>query len=217
MAEAIRVLVVDDHAVVRAGLANILGAESDIRIVGEARDGVEAITKAVELKPDVILMDILMPGCSGLEAMVTIKESFSDARVLILTVSDQEEDLFQALKFGAQGYLLKGATITEVVDAVRRTAAGEVMLSPHVVARLVAEFRDKGKASGNGLELSTREMEVLHLLGEGLTNTEIANRLFIGESTVRTYLHRLLEKLHLRNRAEAVAYAARHHLTSQPS
>ena len=217
MAEVIRVLIVDDHAVVRAGLANILGAESDIRIVGEAKDGLEAITKAVELKPDVILMDILMPGCSGLEAMVTIKESFSDARVLILTVSDQEEDLFQALKFGAQGYLLKGATITEVVDAVRRTAAGEVMLSPHVVARLVAEFRDKGKASGNGLELSTREMEVLHLLGEGLTNTEIANRLFIGESTVRTYLHRLLEKLHLRNRAEAVAYAARHHLTSQPS
>ena len=217
MAEVIRVLVADDHAVVRAGLANILGAESDIRIVGEAKDGLEAISKAVELKPDVILMDILMPGCSGLEAMVTIKESFSDARVLILTVSDQEEDLFQALKFGAQGYLLKGATITEVVDAVRQTAAGEVMLSPHVVARLVAEFRDKGKASGNGLELSTREMEVLHLLGEGLTNTEIANRLFIGESTVRTYLHRLLEKLHLRNRAEAVAYAARHHLTSQPS
>ena len=216
MAEVIRVLVVDDHAVVRTGLANILGSEPDIRIVGEANDGVEAISKALELKPDVILMDIFMPVCSGLEATVTIKESFPDARVLILTVSDQEEDLFQALKFGAQGYLLKGATITEVVDAVRRTAAGEVMLSPHVVGRLVAEFRDKEKASGNGLSLSTREMEVLHLLGEGLTNTEIANRLFIGESTVRTYLHRLLEKLHLRNRAEAVAYAARR-LTRQPS
>ena len=215
MAEVIRVLVVDDHAVVRTGLANILGSEPDIRIVGEANDGVEAISKALELKPDVILMDIRMPRCSGLEATVTIKESFPDARVLILTVSDQEEDLFQALKFGAQGYLLKGATITEVVDAVRRTAAGEVMLSPHVVGRLVAEFRGKEKASGNGLSLSTREMEVLHLLGEGLTNTEIANRLFIGESTVRTYLHRLLEKLHLRNRAEAVAYAARR-LTRQP-
>lgn len=212
MAEVITVLVVDDHAVVRAGLANILGSESDIRIVGEARDGVEAISKALQLKPDIILMDIFMPGCSGLEAMVTIKESFPDARVLILTVSDHEEDLFQALRFGAQGYLLKGATITEVVDAVRRTAAGEVMLSPHVVARLVAEFRDKEKAAGNGLELSAREMEVLHLVGEGLTNTEIANRLFIGESTVRTYLHRLLEKLQLRNRAEAVAYATRHHL-----
>jgi len=211
MAEPIRVLVVDDHAVVRAGLANILGAESDIGIVGEARDGLEAINKALELKPDVILMDILMPGCSGLEAMVTIKERFPDARVLILTVSDQEEDLFQALRLGAQGYLLKGATITEVVDAIRRTAAGEVMLSPHVVARLVAEFRDKEKADGDELELSAREMEVLQLLGEGFTNTEIANRLFIGESTVRTYLHRLLDKLHLRNRAEAVAYAARRH------
>ncbi|MCL0065942.1 response regulator transcription factor, partial [Dehalococcoidia bacterium] len=165
MAEVIRVLVVDDHAVVRAGLANILGAESDIRIVGEARDGVEAISKALELKPDIILMDIFMAGCSGLEAMIAIKESFRDARVLILTVSDQEEDLFQALRFGAQGYLLKGATITEVVNAVRRTAAGEVMLSPLVVARLVAEFRHKEKAADNELGLSAREMEVLHLVG----------------------------------------------------
>ena len=216
MAQEIKVLVVDDHAVVRAGLANILGDEPDIRIVGEARDGVEAISKALELKPDVILMDIRMPRCGGLEAMVTIKESFPSASVLILTVSDQEEDLFQALRLGAQGYLLKGASITEVVDAIRRTATGEVMLSPYVVARLVAEFRDKEKANGDELELSARELEVLQLLGGGFTNTEIANRLFIGESTVRTYLRRLLEKLHLRNRAEAVAYAARHHLTSQP-
>jgi len=215
MAEVIRVLVVDDHAVVRAGMANILGAEPDISIVGEARDGLEAINKTLELKPDVILMDIFMPRCSGLEALVTIKESFPGASVLILTISDEEEDLFQALRFGAQGYLLKGATITEMVDAVRRTAAGEVMLSPYVVARLVAEFRDKGKASDDELGLSAREIEVLRLVGEGLTNTEIGNRLFIGESTVRTYLRRLLEKLHLRNRAEAVAYSTRHHLHSK--
>ena len=209
MAEVIRVLVVDDHAVVRAGLANILRAESDINIVGEARDGLEAINKALELKPDVILMDIFMPRCSGLEAMVTIKERLPDAKVLILTISEREEDLFQALRFGAQGYLLKGATITEVVDAVRWTAAGEAMLSTHIATRLVAEFREKADEP----ELSAREMEVLHLLGEGLTNTEIGSRLFISESTVRTYLHRLLEKLHLKNRAEAIAYAARHHLT----
>jgi len=211
MAEAIRVLVVDDHAVVRTGLANILGAESDINIIGEARDGLEAITQALELKPDVILMDVFMPSCSGLEATVVIRQKLPGARVLILTVSEREEDLFQALRLGAQGYLLKSATVTEVVEAVRRTAVGEAMLSPHMAARLVAEFREKAEE----LKLSTRETEVLHLVGEGLTNTEIGNRLFIGESTVRTYLHRLLEKLHLRNRAEAVAYAARR-LTRQP-
>ncbi len=213
----IHVLVADDHAVVRAGLANILGAEPDITIVGEARDGQEAVSKALELKPDVILMDIFMPRCSGLEAMVTIKESLPDTNVLILTVSDEEDNLFQALRLGAQGYLLKGATITEVVDAVRQTAAGEVMLSPHVVARLVTELRNKAQPNGAELELSAREMEVLLLVGDGLSNTEIANTLFIVESTVRTYLRRLLDKLHLRNRAAAIAYATRHHLSNQPS
>ncbi|MFC1864618.1 response regulator [Chloroflexota bacterium] len=211
MTEAIRVLLVNDHAVVRTGLDNILGAEPDVKIVGEARDGLEAITQALELKPDVILMDIFMPGCSGLEATVVIRQKLPGAKVLILTVSEREEDLFQALRLGAQGYLLKSATITEVVEAVRKTAAGEVMLSPHIAARLVAEFRDKAEEP----KLSTREMEVLRLVGDGLTNTEIGNRLFIGESTVRTYLHRILEKLHLRNRAEAAAYAARHHLTNE--
>jgi len=212
MDEPIRVLIVDDHAVVRTGLVNILGAESDINIVGEARDGLEAINKALELKPDVILMDILMPRCGGLEAMVTIKESLPGTNVLVLTISEREEDLFQAIRFGAHGYLLKSASINEVVEAVRRTADREVMLSPAIAAKLVAEFR--GKA--DGAKLSTRETEVLQLLGKGLTNTEIAESLFIGGSTVRTYLHRLLDKLHLRNRAEATAYAVRHHLTGKP-
>jgi DNA-binding NarL/FixJ family response regulator len=211
MAEVIKVLVADDHPVIRAGLAKILGAESDITIVGEARDGLEAINKALELKPDVILMDIFMPRCSGLEATVAIREKLPDARLLILTISEREEDLFQALKFGAQGYLLKSAATTEVADAVRMVAAGEAMLSPHIITRLVAEFREKADEPA----LSDRETEVLQLLGEGLTNTEIADRLFISESTVRTYLHRLLDKLHLRNRAEAIAYAVRH-LTSKP-
>ena len=210
MGEAIRVLIADDHAVVRAGLAKILGAESDITIVGEAKDGLEAIEKALELKPDVILMDIFMPRCSGLEAIVAIRQKLADARLLVLTVSEREEDLLQALRFGAQGYLLKSATITEVADAVRMVAAGEAMLSPHIVTRLVAEFREKADEPA----LSTREAEVLQLLGEGLTNTEIGNRLFIGESTVRTYLRRLLDKLHLKNRGGAIAYAARH-LTSK--
>jgi len=211
MTEPIRVLVADDHAVVRAGLANILKAELDINVVGEASNGLEAIKKAVELKPDVILMDIFMPGCSGLEATVAIMEQLPGTRILIVTISEQEEDLLQALRFGAQGYLLKSASIDEMVQAVRMTATGESVLSPHIAAKLVAEFRGKDGEP----RLSTREMDVLQLLGEGLINTEIANRLFIGESTVRTYLRRLLQKLHLRNRGEAIAYAAGHHLSNK--
>ena len=120
--------------------------------------------------------------------------------------------MLQSLKFGAQGYLLKSATATEIVDAVRKTAAGEVMLSPGIAAKLVAEFRQKA----NEPELSSRETQVLQLTGEGLTNVEIASKLFVSESTVRTYLGRILDKLHLRSRAEAIAYAARHHLENKP-
>jgi DNA-binding NarL/FixJ family response regulator len=156
-------------------------------------------------------MDIFMPRCSGLEATVAIRQKLPDARLLILTILEQEENLLQALRFGAQGYLLKSATITEVADAVRMVAAGEVMLSPHIITKLVAELRQKADEPA----LSARETEVLQLLGGGLTNTEIGGRLFICESTVRTHLQRLLNKLHLKNRAEAIVYAARH-LTSKP-
>ena len=209
MAEKITVLVADDHAVVRSGLAAILGEQSDITIIGEAKDGLEAISKALELKPDVIMMDIFMPNCTGLDAMTSIRESLPDARVLILTISENEDDLFRALRFGAQGYLLKSANIDEVANAVRQVAGGEAILSPHIATRLVAEFRKKDANP----ELSAREMEVLQLVGEGLTNTRIAARLFISESTVRTYLRRLLDKLHLSHRTEAMAYAVRHGVT----
>ena len=127
MAEVIRVLIADDHAVVRAGLANILSAEANISVVGEARDGLEAINKALELKPDIILMDIFMPHCTGLEAMASIRQQLPDTKVIILTISDRKEDLLQALNLGAQGYLHKSATIASVVEAVRTAAAGEAM------------------------------------------------------------------------------------------
>lgn len=210
MAEKIKVLVVDDHAVVRSGLASILAAQPDMAIVGEAKDGPEAVDKAFELKPDVILMDIFMPNLSGIDAMIAIKEKVPEARVLILTVSESEENLFRALRFGAQGYLLKSASIDEVIAAVRQVADGQGMLSPHAATRLIAEFRHEGDQPS----LSNRELQVLRLLGEGLSNIEIANRLYIGESTVRTYLGRLLDKLHLRNRAEAIAYATRRGMAS---
>ncbi len=212
MGDVIKVLLVDDHAVVRAGLAKILETEPDIKIVGEAGDGIQAANKALELKPDVVLMDIVMPHRNGLEAMLTIKESLPDIRVLFLTVSEREEDLFQALRFGAQGYLLKSASIEEVVEAVRIIAAGEAVLSPAIAARLIAEFRQKHEGEA---KLSNREKEVLQSVGEGLTNAEIVSHLFISESTVRTHLQRLLEKLHLRNRAEAIAYASHHHVNKK--
>ena len=211
MAEKISVLIVDDHAVVRRGLATILGEQPDINVIGEAKDGFEAIDKAPKLKPDVILMDVFMPRLSGIDAMIAIKEKLPEARILILTVSESEETLLRALRFGAQGYLLKSASIDEVINAVRQVAEGQGMLSPHVATTLIAEFRQKKEEP----KLSSREIQVLQLLGEGLTNNEIAKRLYISESTVRTYMGRLLDKLHLRNRAAAMAYAMRRGVASK--
>jgi DNA-binding NarL/FixJ family response regulator len=205
--ERIKVLLADDHAVVRSGLSKILELEPSIEIVGEAKDGIDTINKAEELKPDIILMDILMPRCNGLEAMASIHEKLPGTKVLFLTVSDNEEDLFKAIRSGAQGYILKSSSVNELLEAVKRTAAGESMLSPGLATRLIAKFRSKDEADN---KLSDREKEVLNLVGKGLTNSEIAERLFIGESTVRTHLQRLLYKLNLKNRAEAIAYSARH-------
>ena len=213
MADTIGVLLVDDHAVVRRGLANILQVEPGFKVLGEARDGLEAIDKALELTPDVILMDVYMPRCSGLDALAAIEERLPAANVLMLTVSESEEDLFRALTLGARGYLLKSASVEEILQAVRATATGEAILSPAVATRLVAEFREKS----DGAALSAREKEVLQLLGEGLTNTEIADRLCISENTVRTYFRRILEKLHLINRGQVIAYAAHRPLISKVS
>ena len=206
MGDVIKVLIVDDHSIVRFGLNTILKSEPGIQVVGEASDGVDAVHKALDLNPDVILMDIMMPRATGLEATVNIREKLPSARVLILTVSDKEQDLFQALRLGAMGYLLKSSNIDEVVDAIKRTYTGEAVMSPHIAMKLAAELTQKA----SGTPLSAREKEVLSLVGEGLTNTEISRRLFINESTVRTYLHRLLEKLHLKNRMEAARYAQEH-------
>ena len=171
MAEKIKVLVVDDHAVVRSGLASILAAQPDMAIIGEARDGPEAVNKALELKPDVILMDIFMPNLSGIDAMIAIKEKMPEARVLILTVSESEENLFRALRFGAKGYLLKSASIDEVITAVRQVADGQGILSPHATTRLIADFCHESEQP----ILSNRELQVLRLLGEGLSNIEVTH------------------------------------------
>jgi DNA-binding NarL/FixJ family response regulator len=209
MTSSVKVLIADDHAVVRAGLSHILSAEQEIQIVAEAANGQETIDLALKYLPHVILLDIYMPECTGLDAMLAIREKAKNIKFLILTVSENEDDLFQAIKYGANGYLLKSASIDEVAQAVIKTAKGEAILSSRIAARLMDEFREK---SHSGVSLSEREQEVLQFVGEGLTNLEIAERLFIGESTVRTHLQRLIEKLHLKNRAEAIAYASRRSL-----
>ena len=210
MAEKIRVLIVEDQAVVRAGLTAILEAESNIDIVGEAGDGLEAINKAIELKPDVILMDIFMPGLSGLEATVAIRQKHPDAKVLILTISDKDEDLFTAIKAGAKGYILKGADPEELVRAITHVAEGGVIISPVMAPRLLSEIGTEEKPmEPEASVLSPRETEILHLIAKGLTDKEIADRLFISLNTAKTHLKNILVKLQLKSRTQAAAYEAR--------
>jgi DNA-binding NarL/FixJ family response regulator len=209
VAEVTRVLIADEHAVVRAGLAKILEAEPNIRIVGEARNGSEAIDKSIELNPDIILMDVFMPGCNGLESMVAIKERIPEVKIIIMTVSESKEELCEVLKLGAIGYLVKSASEDELLGAVKRAFAGEIILPLNLVTALIDEIREEPTL----LRLSAREKQVLDLLEECLSDAEIARRLFISERTVRTYLRRLLDKLHLKNRVEAAVYAARRHTT----
>jgi len=204
MTDRIKVLIADDHAVVREGIAALLNDEPDINIVAKVSNGNEAISKTIELKPDVIIIDISMPVCSGLEATSAISQQSPQTKVLIFTISDKEEDLFQAVKYGARGYLLKSANLEEITKAIRQIHNGEAILSSYVAGKLLDEFR-KNRTDGN--PLSQREGEVLALVGEGLTNREIAEKLIVSPGTVKTYLQRILEKLHLNNRAEAMAYA----------
>ena len=205
----IRVLVADDHDIVRRGLTSALRSEPDIEAVGQAANGREAIDKAVELEPDVVVMDILMPDLGGLEATSALAHRLPQTKVLILTISDREEDLFHAVKFGARGYLLKSAPIDDIIAAIRQVAEGEAILSPYIAGKLLDELCHEPFTHAS---LSLRETEVLKLVGEGMTNHEIADRLIIAESTVKTYLQRVLEKLHLENRAQAIGYAVSHGL-----
>jgi len=208
----VTVLIADDHPVIRNGLIAFLSREPDVQVVGEARDGVEAEELARALNPEVVVMDIYMPRRSGLEAMVRIKRDRPGVKVLFLTVSGQEEDLLQALRFGADGYLLKKSDLEQIVRAVRQVAAGKAVLSPSMTATILKELQE-GRQE---LALSAREQEVLELIGQGLTNAEIATRLVVAEGTVSTYVYRLLKKLHLKNRAEAMAYFVRATARSEP-
>lgn len=211
----IRVLVADDHALFRRGLNMVIGEESDICVVGEAHDGAEAVAMAEELVPDVMLMDVRMPKLNGIEAAAKIRDSVPHTRILMLTVSDEDQDLFEALKAGAAGYLLKEISIDEIAEAIRQVHKGQSLISPTMAAKLIAEFTSLAKLAENPSahveppKLTDREHEVLQCVAQGMSNREIAEKLYISENTVKNHVRNILEKLHLHSRMEAVIYAVR--------
>ncbi|MCK1794949.1 response regulator transcription factor [Streptomyces sp. XM4193] len=223
----IRVLIADDQMLVREGFSVLLGAQPDMEVVGEAVNGREAVRKVAELAPDVVLMDIRMPELNGLEATSELAASGAAARVLILTTYDLDEYVYQALRAGASGFLLKDSSARQLADGVRVVASGEALLAPTVTRRLIAEFSrlsdlPSGPAGPRGplrarlAELTERETEVLALVAQGLSNCEIAEHLFLAESTVKTHMSRILDKLRLRDRTQAAVYAYETGLVAPP-
>jgi DNA-binding NarL/FixJ family response regulator len=215
--ERVRVLIVDDHALFRRGLTLVLENEDGIDVVGEAEDGDQAIEAAERLAPDVVLMDVRMPRRTGIEATRALAESLPTTKIIVLTVSDEEDDLFDAIKAGAAGYLLKEISIEEVADAVRAVVQGQTLISPSMASKLIVEFASLSKRANEAggvpaPRLTERELGVLRLVAQGMTNREIAEQLFIAENTVKNHVRNILEKLHLHSRMEAVLYAVRQRL-----
>ena len=211
MGENIRVLIVDDHDLFRDGIASLLRARN-YDVVGEASDGLEAVERARELKPDIVLMDIRMPKVGGLEATRLLKAEMPEVKVVMLTVSDDEEDLFEAIKSGAQGYLLKKLKADMFFDLLAGVTQGEAPISPLMAAKMLEEFAGRpgrGDSKQEHEGLTSRELEVLSLVAQGKTNKEIAEGLVISESTAKYHLRNILDKLHLENRAQVAAYATR--------
>jgi DNA-binding NarL/FixJ family response regulator len=208
----IRVLLADDQALVRAGFGALLDAQADITVVGQAADGAEAIAMARELRPDVVLMDIRMPGVDGLHATRTIAADprLTDVRVVILTTFEMDEYVFEALRAGAAGFLVKHTEPVELVRAVRVVAAGEALLSPSITRRLIDEFADRAKVPPPDTSLAgltDRERELVGLVGEGMSNEEIAQRLVLSRATVKTHVNRAMSKLNARDPAQLVVFA----------
>jgi two-component system NarL family response regulator len=219
--DVIRVLVADDQAVFRRGLEVVLSAETDIEVVGEAADGEAAIARAAELAPDVVLMDVRMPHVNGIEAARRIRELLPTTRVLMLTVSDEEDDLYEAIKAGANGYLLKDISAEQVADAIHAVVRGHSLISPSMASKLLSEFKTLADQAAEKEQLpapvlTPRELEVLKLVARGMSNREVADQLYISENTVKNHIRNILEKLHLHSRMEAVMYAVRKRLLDPP-
>jgi DNA-binding NarL/FixJ family response regulator len=216
----IRVLLADPHELFRRGVRLVLEDESDIEVVGESSDGLDAVDRIVELVPDLVLMDVRMPGVSGIEATRRVRSLVPSVKVAILTVSESDEDLFAAVRAGATGYLLKEVSIEELAEAVRAVARGHSLISPSMASRLLGEFnalsRRVEEQRGTAPRLSDRELEVLRLVARGLSNKDIAAELVIAENTVKNHVRNILEKLQLRSRMEAAMYAVREKLVDAP-
>ncbi|KJL22818.1 response regulator transcription factor [Microbacterium azadirachtae] len=228
---AVRVLIADDQALIRAGLAMVLGAQPDIEVVGEAQDGIEAVALASAHRPDVVLMDVQMPRMDGLEATKELVTSGSGIRVLVLTTFDLDAYAFGAIEAGASGFLLKDSDADDIVAAIRAVAAGDAVLAPRVTSELLRRFgalsraaeeparrardEDRRAAAARLQVLTDREREVFDALVQGLSNAEIAERLWLSESTVKTHVGRVLQKLGMRDRVLAVVFAFRNGLTDQ--
>jgi two-component system nitrate/nitrite response regulator NarL len=206
-----KVLIVDDHALLRQGVRNTIEPEEDFEVVGEAEDGAEALAKAKELKPDLILMDISMPHGNGLEALSAIKRELPDVKIIMLTVHDKEENLLEAIKRGAEGFLSKNVRAKALLDSLRGAMRGEAAISRHMAGKILKEFTRLAELEAKKTpgQLTPREKEVLQKLSEGLSNKEIGLSLCISENTVKVHVKNILRKLHLQNRTEAAAYARR--------
>lgn len=218
MAERIRILLADDHAVLRAGLQALLEAEPDLEVVGQAATGEEAIERAQALRPDVVVMDISMPGAGGLEATRRITALNPDVHVLVLTVHGEEEYLFSVLDAGGSGYVTKSSADRDLVAAIRAVAGGEVFLYPHATKLLLERYHaaETGEEPDPLRRLSTREQEVLALTAQGFSSSEIGGRLFLSPKTVDTYRSRIMQKLGLSHRSELVRFALRTGLLKAP-
>ncbi|MDO9396655.1 MAG: response regulator transcription factor [Herbiconiux sp.] len=205
---AIRVLVVDDHPIVRSGIVALLGSAADLEVVGEAADGAEAVRLAAALVPDVVLMDLRMPVLGGAEATARILAADPGIRVLVLTTYETDDHILGAIEAGAGGYLLKAAPQEEIIAGVRSVAAGQTVLAPSIATKLVDRMRAPAPGAPAGVpSLSTRELEVLRLVAEGRSNPEVGRLLFIGEATVKTHLQHVFEKLEVTSRTRAVTRA----------
>jgi DNA-binding NarL/FixJ family response regulator len=218
--DPIRVLIADDHALFRRGLEMVLQGEAGLDLVGQASDGQEAVELAGEVVPDVVLMDIRMPKITGIEAARQMKEVAPSAKIVMLTISDEEEDLFEAIRAGASGYLLKDIPLDELADSVRAVHGGQSLINPSMAGKLLTEFatlarrdsEDEPAKHAPAPKLTDREMEVLRLVARGLNNRDIAKELFISENTVKNHVRNILEKLQIHSRMEAVMIAVREKL-----
>jgi len=209
MAKNIRVLIVDDHAIVREGQRALIDSEPGMEVFGEAANGIEAVELALSLQPDVILLDLVLPGKEGIEVIKEIKEVNPELRILVLTSFSEDEKVYAAIKAGAMGYLLKDSSPTEILTAIHKVHQGEMPMQPSIARKLMLEIQRASNLPPTKEPLTEREAEILKLVAQGLPNQEIADSLVISERTVRTHVTNILGKLHLANRTQAALYALR--------